>query len=94
MVQHPDGAQSKLAVGVFGEKDTTGFRRFHDANTDSGSSGSAITDVNHNVKALHQAGDVAHVNSGEAGNPETNQAIPIDLIMKDIAASAPGALLS
>jgi V8-like Glu-specific endopeptidase len=79
IVQHPKGEPLKLAV------DTTSIMRVNRSrtrvryrtNTEAGSSGSPVFDVNWNLIALHHAGDP---DASPAALARWNQGIPIDTI--------------
>jgi V8-like Glu-specific endopeptidase len=82
IAQHPDGKPLKLAVdteSVIGVN-ANGTRVRYATNTEPGSSGSPVFDIDWNLVALHHLGDPA------AGLPPTyNQGVPIDRIRARIA---------
>jgi hypothetical protein len=83
IAQHPDGKPLKLAVdteSVIG-LNPTGTRVRYATNTEAGSSGSPVFDLEWNLVALHHLGDPAYEHP-----PSYNQGVPIDLIQKRIAA--------
>jgi V8-like Glu-specific endopeptidase len=83
IAQHPDGKPLKLAVdtdSVIG-LNPTGTRVRYATNTEAGSSGSPVFDLEWNLVALHHFGDPAYEHP-----PSYNQGVPIDLIQKRIAA--------
>jgi V8-like Glu-specific endopeptidase len=77
IVQHPDGSPMKLAVdteSVVGEV-ANGLRVRYRTNTEPGSSGSPVFDLNWNLVALHHMGDPA------SSLPATyNQGVPLDKV--------------
>jgi hypothetical protein len=78
ILQHPQGAPMKLAMGMV-EKlvtNTAGNRIRHGVPTLPGSSGSPLFDQDWNLIALHHAGDPRTI------KPEFNEAIPIALIAR------------
>ena len=69
IIQHPKGAPLKLAFGALTQVNANGSRVRYDTNTEAGSSGSPVFDVDLNLLALHHAGDpdfsrLAHYNQG------------------------------
>ncbi|MBS0206999.1 MAG: trypsin-like peptidase domain-containing protein [Planctomycetes bacterium] len=83
IAQHPDGSPLKLAVdteSVIGTN-PNGTRVRYATNTEPGSSGSPVFDLDWNLVALHHMGDPA------ANLPPTyNQGIPIDKVRQRISA--------
>lgn len=57
IIQHPKGAPLKLAFGALTQVNANGTRVRYDTNTESGSSGSPVFDVDLKLLALHHAGD-------------------------------------
>ncbi|HJZ54083.1 MAG TPA: serine protease, partial [Gemmataceae bacterium] len=83
IAQHPDGKPLKLAVdteSVIGVN-AGGTRVRYATNTDPGSSGSPVFDLDWNLVALHHLGDPAYDHP-----PAYNQGVPIDKIRARIAA--------
>jgi len=79
VVQHPQGLPVKLAAGDVAAVGTGGYRLFHTADTQGGSSGSVVVNAQLEPVGLHHAGDAAY-NRGLIGKPNRNQAVPIGLI--------------
>ncbi len=89
VVQHPAGEPVKLAIGGYrGTKDMK-LRIKHDANTTNGSSGSPLVNAELKPIGLHHAGDTLY-QQGNLGNPQTNQAIPLMLIIQDLVSKGIG----
>jgi hypothetical protein len=83
IAQHPDGKPLKLAVdteSVIGVN-AGGTRVRYATNTEPGSSGSPVFDLDWNLVALHHLGDPAYDHP-----PAYNQGVPIDKIRARIAA--------
>ena len=57
VLQHPLGDPLKLAIGVAKGPNANATRVLHDANTESGSSGSPCLNAKLELVALHNAGD-------------------------------------
>lgn len=84
IAQHPDGSPLKLAIdteSVIGTNNN-GTRVRYVTNTEAGSSGSPVFDLNWNLLALHHMGDPA-----SDLPPTYNQGVPIDLVRKRIVAN-------
>jgi hypothetical protein len=79
VLQHPNGAPVKLAVGAEKGKNPGATRLYHDANTQPGSSGSMCLNAKLEVIGLHNAGDANYDGIIHAPN---NQAVPIGLIFE------------
>jgi len=90
IAQHPSGAPLKLAVdtdSVIGPA-AGGLRVRYQTNTEPGSSGSPVFDIDWNLVALHHLGDPA------ADLPPTfNQGVPIDKVRGRIVAQGQAARL-
>jgi Trypsin-like peptidase domain/Effector-associated domain 1 len=83
IAQHPDGKPLKLAVdteSVIGVN-AGGTRVRYATNTEAGSSGSPVFDLDWNLVALHHLGDPAYDHP-----PAYNQGVPIDKIRARLAA--------
>ena len=78
LLQHPDALPLRLDLGTVTELYETRLR--HNANTLGGSSGSPVFDGDLAFAALHQAGY-----DWPGCTPPMNQAIPIGLILADLA---------
>jgi hypothetical protein len=84
IAQYPDGKPLKLAVdtdSVIG-LNAGGTRVRYATNTDPGSSGSPVFDLDWNLVALHHLGDPAYDHP-----PAYNQGVPIDKVRARIAAN-------
>ncbi len=82
IAQHPDGKPLKLAVdteSVIGVN-AGGTRVRYATNTEAGSSGSPVFDLDWNLIALHHLGDPAYDHP-----PAYNQGVPIDKIRDRLA---------
>jgi Trypsin-like peptidase domain/Effector-associated domain 1 len=90
VVQHPNGAPLKLAIGAERGKSAIGNRFYHDANTVPGSSGSPCLNAKLEIIGLHNAGDTLY--PGVIGSPNRNQAVPIGLIAAWLENRSPGVL--
>lgn len=77
--QHAQGRVLEVAWGAALSFNTPGNRVKHDATTDTGSSGSPCMTVDLDIFGLHHATD-------PNPNPKFNQAIPLDIIYKDLQA--------
>jgi hypothetical protein len=88
VVQHPNGAPLKLAIGAERGKSAVGNRLYHDANTVPGSSGSPCLNVKLEIIGLHNAGDALY--HGVIGSPNRNQAVPIGMIAAWLENRLPG----
>lgn len=82
LLQHPAGLPAKLTLGAVLAPNETRTRLRHDANTLAGASGSPCFDARLDLVGLHHAGDPLH---DKAAKPKFNQAIPIGLILGDLA---------
>ena len=78
VLQHPNGAPMKLAVGRVLECPIP-LRVRHDAPTEPGTSGSPCLNARLELVALHHATDPR-----DPANPGFNQAVPIGLIARDL----------
>jgi len=90
IAQHPDGKPLKLAVdteSVIGVNASRTRVRYA-TNTEPGSSGSPVFDLDWNLVALHHLGDPAYDHP-----PSYNQGVLIDLIKKRIDAQGKGEAL-
>lgn len=90
IVQYPDGKPLKLAVdtdSVIGVN-AGGTRVRYATNTDPGSSGSPVFDLDWNLVALHHLGDPAYDHP-----PAYNQGVPIDKVRARIATQGHAAIL-
>jgi V8-like Glu-specific endopeptidase len=90
IAQHPDGKPLKLAVdteSVIGVNPNRTRVRYA-TNTEPGSSGSPVFDLEWNLVALHHFGDPAYDHP-----PAYNQGVPIDLIQQRIAAQGKAGIL-
>jgi hypothetical protein len=79
VLQHPQGNPLKMAIGVARGANADTTRVMHDANTESGSSGSPCLNAKLELVALHNAGDPLY--DGEIGTPAQNQAVPLEPIL-------------
>jgi V8-like Glu-specific endopeptidase len=90
IAQHPDGKPLKLAIdteSVIGVN-TNRTRVRYATNTEAGSSGSPVFDLDWNLVALHHLGDPAY------DHPATyNQGVPIDKIRDRLARTGKAAAL-
>src|SRR5205823_396257 len=90
IAQHPDGMPLKLAMdteSVIGVN-SNGTRVRYATNTEPGSSGSPVFDLEWNLVALHHLGDPA------CDLPPTyNQGVPIDKVRARIVAQGVGGVL-
>lgn len=87
IAQHPDGKPLKLSVdtdSVIGVNPNRTRVRYTN-NTEPGSSGSPVFDLDWNLVALHHLGDPAYDHP-----PSYNQGVVIDLIRKRIVSSGVG----
>jgi Trypsin-like peptidase domain/Effector-associated domain 1 len=80
VLQHPLGDPLKLAIGVAKGINGNTTRLMHDANTESGSSGSPCLNAKLELVALHNAGDPLY--DGVIGTPTQNQAVPLEPILE------------
>jgi hypothetical protein len=80
VLQHALGDPLKLAIGVARGINGNTTRVMHDANTESGSSGSPCLNAKLELVALHNAGDPLY--DGVIGTPTTNQAVPLEPILE------------
>jgi hypothetical protein len=80
VLQHPLGDPLKLAIGVAKGINGNTTRVMHDANTESGSSGSPCLNAKLELVALHNAGDPLY--DGVIGTPTQNQAVPLEPILE------------
>jgi hypothetical protein len=82
IVQHPDGAPLKLAIdtSAFLELNSNRTRMRYTTNTEPGSSGSPVFDLEWNLVALHHLGDPAV----DKLTPEFNQGVPLDIVRRRI----------
>lgn len=82
IVQHPDGTPLKIAIDTdaFLGLNANNSRMRYTTNTEAGSSGSPVFDLNWNLVALHHLGDPAF----DKLSPEFNQGIPVDAIRRRI----------
>lgn len=85
VLQHPAGDPLKLAIGSSRGPGADATRVLHDANTLNGSSGSPCLNAKLELVALHNAGDPLY--DGGIGSPTQNQAVPLEPILANIAAS-------
>ena len=83
VIQHPKGEPVKLTIGEVTGASANDLRILHDANTLSGSSGSAMVNASLELVALHHAGDTLY-HKHKLGKPKQNQAIPIGAIVRHI----------
>jgi hypothetical protein len=90
IAQHPDGKPLKLAVDTESviEVNAGQTRVRYATNTEAGSSGSPVFDLDWNLVALHHLGDPAYDHP-----PAYNQGVPIDKIRSRIAAKGKSAAL-
>lgn len=79
VLQHPQGDPLKMAIGVARGANANTTRVLHDANTESGSSGSPCFNAKLELVALHHAGDLLY--DGVIGAPTQNQAVPLEPIL-------------
>ncbi len=79
VLQHPLGEPLKMAIGVAKGTNANTTRVLHDANTESGSSGSPCFNAKLELVALHHAGDLLY--DGVIGTPTQNQAVPLEPIL-------------
>jgi hypothetical protein len=79
VLQHPLGDPLKMAIGVARSTNANTTRVTHDANTESGSSGSPCLNAKLELVALHNAGDPLY--DGVIGTPMQNQAVPLEPIL-------------
>jgi hypothetical protein len=79
VLQHPLGDPLKMAIGVARGTNANTTRVLHDANTESGSSGSPCLNAKLELVALHHAGDLLY--DGVIGTPTQNQAVPLEPIL-------------
>jgi len=79
VLQHPLGDPLKMAIGVGKGANPNATRVLHDANTESGSSGSPCLNAKLELVALHNAGDPLY--DGVIGTPTQNQAVPLEPIL-------------
>jgi V8-like Glu-specific endopeptidase len=77
--QHAKGRQLEVAWGSVLSFTSLGTRMRYDATTDEGSSGSPCLSTDLDIFGLHHATDPKK-------NPQFNQAIPIDVIARDLKA--------
>lgn len=91
IVQHPRGRPLKVAIaskGVIGVNANQTRVRYR-TNTEAGSSGSPVFDINFNLTALHHVGDPAYDHP-----PQFNQGVaPLNLIRNAISSEGYGGLL-
>lgn len=87
-LQHPEGRPLEIAWGTSRRLNGNGTRLEHLIDTEGGSSGSPIFDLEWNLVALHHAGDP---NFDKRHKPSYNQAIPISKIKE--AATRSGVVL-
>lgn len=80
ILQHPDSAVLKLAIGDHKGFNARGNRLLYDANTLPGSSGSPVYNADFELIGIHHRGDKRAYKL--AMGPETNQGIPISNICK------------
>jgi hypothetical protein len=87
IAQHPDGKPLKLAVDTESviEVNASQNRVRYATNTEAGSSGSPVFDLDWNLVALHHFGDPAYNRP-----PAYNQGVPIDKIRDRIVKSGKG----
>lgn len=91
IVQHPDGGPMKLAIDTQAvlplppPPDRPRLR--YSTNTESGSSGSPVFNMDWTLVALHHFGDPAW------GTPQFNQGVPAHLIRADLVAAGHAAFL-
>jgi hypothetical protein len=79
VLQHPLGDPLKMAIGIARGTNANTTRVLHDANTESGSSGSPCLNAKLELVALHHAGDLLY--DGVIGTPTQNQAVPLEPIL-------------
>lgn len=79
VLQHPKGDPLKMAIGTSRGANANTTRVLHDANTESGSSGSPCFNAKLELVALHHAGDLLY--DGVIGAPAQNQAVPLEPIL-------------
>lgn len=77
IVQHPKGAPLKLAFGAVTQVNDNRTRIRYDTNTEPGSSGSPVFDVDLKLLALHHAGDPDY-----ARLARYNQGVPLSAILQ------------
>lgn len=82
--QHANGQQLTLALGTITDFPGKADRIRYDVTTDHGSSGSGVFTPELDLIGLHHAAD-------PASQPKYNQAVPIWLIARDVAAKGGGA---
>jgi V8-like Glu-specific endopeptidase len=90
IAQHPDGKPLKLSIdtdSVIGVNSNRTRVRYAN-NTEPGSSGSPVFDLEWNLVALHHLGDPAYDHL-----PSYNQGVVIDLVRKRIEAREQGEAL-
>jgi hypothetical protein len=75
--QHPEGRSLEVAWGTVLNFSSLGTRVRYDTSTSAGSSGAPCLTVDLEIFGLHQAKD-------PSTNPQFNQAIPLDLIARDL----------
>jgi hypothetical protein len=75
--QHPEGRRLEVAWGSVLNFSSLGTRVRYDTSTSAGSSGAPCLTVDLEIFGLHQATD-------PSTNPQFNQAIPLDLIARDL----------
>lgn len=84
ILQHPQGAPLKLALGRSNGLNANGTRLRHQVNTERGSSGSPCLNADLELIALHRGGDP---NFDSAHKPTCNSAVPIAAICNYLAQS-------
>jgi V8-like Glu-specific endopeptidase len=80
IIQHPKGAPLAMAIEMQGLSgpNSNNTRLKYLTNTEGGSSGSPVFDINWKLIALHHSGDPDY---SELHKPEYNQGVPIRLIL-------------
>lgn len=79
ILQHPEGAPLKLAIGTVLRLNQNETRLLYSTNTEGGSSGSPCFNFNLELVALHHGGDPDHSRSAEF-----NQGVPVERILDHI----------
>lgn len=85
ILQHPSGDPLKMALGTSKGLNGNSTRVEHDVNTEGGSSGSPCFNAKLELVGLHNAGDPLY--DGVHGAPQSNSAVPVGLILAELAAA-------